>query len=125
MIIGLDFDGTCVEHEYPAIGADVPHAIWSLKKLVREHGAQIILYTMRSGKYLDEAIAWFMKNDIPLLAVNQNVSQKDWTTSSKVYADLYVDDAAVGCPLIRPKDKRPFVDWIVTYELILHRAGKR
>ena len=33
MIIAVDFDGTIVEHEYPRIGAEIPFAIDTLKRL--------------------------------------------------------------------------------------------
>ena len=32
MIIAVDFDGTIVEHKYPAIGKEIPFAIETLKK---------------------------------------------------------------------------------------------
>jgi hypothetical protein len=68
MIIGIDFDGTCVSHEFPYIGKDIG-AVPVLKKLV-EDGNQLILWTMRSdgksGDFLKQAIEWFKDNDIPL-----------------------------------------------------------
>jgi hypothetical protein len=33
MIIAVDFDGTIVEHKYPAIGEEIPFAIETLKML--------------------------------------------------------------------------------------------
>ena len=33
MLIAVDFDGTIVEHKYPAIGKELPFAIETLKKL--------------------------------------------------------------------------------------------
>ena len=46
MIIAVDFDGTCVTHEFPKVGKDIG-AVPVLKKLI-EKGHKIILYTMRS-----------------------------------------------------------------------------
>ncbi|QOR59495.1 polynucleotide kinase [uncultured phage cr85_1] len=63
MIIAVDFDGTCVKHRYPMVGEDVDGAVSVLKELVRK-GHKIILYTMRSGDTLDDAISWFIDNDI-------------------------------------------------------------
>ena len=105
-IIAVDFDGTVVTHAYPHIGS-VP----VLRELI-DNGCRLILYTMRSGKLLDDAAAWFARNDIPLYAVNENPAQKEWTESPKVFADLYIDDSALGCP-IKFEDgvKRPFVNW--------------
>lgn len=112
MYIAVDFDGTCVTHEYPNVGKDIG-AVPVLKKLV-DAGHKIILNTMRSGNELADAIQWFIDNNIPLFGINENPTQKTWTASPKVYAHLYIDDAALGCPLITNIfiTKRPFVDWI-------------
>ena len=111
MTIAIDFDGTCVTHDYPRIGKDI-NAVNVLKKLVA-NGHKLILNTMRSGKELKEAINWFKKNDIELYGANENPTQKKWTNSPKVYANLYIDDAALGCPLKMDLSisDRPFVDW--------------
>ena len=111
MYIAIDFDGTCVTHDYPTIGKDI-NAVNVLKKLVA-NGHKLILNTMRSGKELKEAINWFKKNDIELYGANENPTQKKWTNSPKVYANLYIDDAALGCPLKMDLSisDRPFVDW--------------
>lgn len=111
LYIGIDFDGTCVTHEYPRVGKDIG-AVPVLKKLT-DSGHLLILNTMRSGKELDDAAQWFIDNDIPLYGVNENPSQKSWTSSPKVYAHLYIDDAALGCPLKMDNavSDRPFVDW--------------
>ena len=111
MYIAIDFDGTCVTHDYPRIGKDI-NAVNVLKKLV-DNGHKLILNTMRSGKELKEAINWFKKNDIELYGANENPTQKKWTNSPKVYAHLYIDDAALGCPLKMDLSlsDRPFVDW--------------
>ena len=113
MYIAVDFDGTCVTHEYPRVGKDIG-AVPVLKKLV-DSGHHIILNTMRSGKELVDAVQWFADNDIPLYGANENPTQKEWTLSPKVYAHLYIDDAALGCPLKfdRAVSDRPFVDWEV------------
>lgn len=120
MIIACDFDGTCVTHEYPKIGKDIG-AVKVLKKLV-EAGHSLILYTMRSnwgvkeGIYtsgLEDAVNWFKENGIPLFGIQRNPTQDTWTNSPKCYAQLYIDDAALGCPLKFDKriSDRPFVNW--------------
>ena len=111
MYIAVDFDGTCVTHDYPRIGKEIG-ATKVLKHLV-EAGHKLILNTMRSGKELQDAIHWFNENGIELYGVNENPIQKHWTTSPKVYAHMYIDDAAFGCPLINAPElsNRPFVDW--------------
>ena len=109
MEICIDFDGTCVTHEYPNIGKDIG-AIPILKKLV-EKGHRLILFTMRSGKELREAVDWFEGNGIEWYGVNTNPTQSSWTNSPKAYGQLYIDDASLGCPLIYPPNERPYVDW--------------
>ena len=111
MYIAIDFDGTCVTHDYPRIGKDI-NAVNVLKKLVA-NGHKLILNTMRSGKELKEAINWFKENGIELYGANENPTQKKWTNSPKVYAHIYIDDAALGCPLKMDLSisDRPFVDW--------------
>lgn len=116
MIIAVDFDGTCVTHEFPKVGRDIGAQI-VLRKLV-EKGHQLILWTMRSngqssGDVLDDAIAWFAQHDIPLYGVQRNPAQDSWTSSPKAYAQLYIDDAALGCPLVNNPflSDRPYVDW--------------
>ena len=117
MIIALDFDGTVVTHEYPYIGEDIG-AVPVLKELTAA-GHKLILFTMRSGKLLDEAVAWFERNGVELYAVNENPEQKSWTSSVKVHANIYIDDCALGCP-IRFEDgiRRPFVDWQKVREIL-------
>lgn len=110
MIIAVDFDGTCVTHEYPEVGIDIG-AQPVLKRLVAE-GHQLILWTMRSGQPLQDAVDWFKKNDIPLFGVNENPEQKEWTDSPKAYAYVYIDDAAYGAPLVvNEEGVRPHFDW--------------
>lgn len=127
LIISTDFDGTCVTHEFPRTGADIGAAP-VLKALVDE-GHKIILNTVRSnidkgsmpGPHLDNAVKWFEENGIPLYGVNENPNQKHWSSSKKAYAHIYIDDAALGCPLINDPSicDRPFVDWgMVKAELV-------
>lgn len=125
LYIGIDFDGTCVTHEYPRVGKDIG-AVPVLKKLT-DSGHLLILNTMRSGRELDDAVQWFIDNDIPLYGVNENPSQKSWTSSPKVYAHLYIDDAALGCLLKMDNavSDRPFVNWDAVEEhLMLNRIIK-
>lgn len=121
MEICIDFDGTCVTHAYPEIGLDIG-SVPVLKKLV-EAGHQLIVFTMRSGKYLDDAVNWFKDNNIPLYGIQRNPTQDGWTESPKAYAKLYIDDSALGAPLKvdLKKSNRPFIDWGVA-EVILKKS---
>jgi len=111
MIIAVDFDGTIVDHDYPRIGAPNPLAIECMASWQKQ-GCRLILWTMRSGPTLDDAVGYLRENGILLWGVNQNPGQADWSQSPKAYAQLYVDDAALGAPLFHPPGfKRPAVDW--------------
>ena len=110
-IIAVDFDGTCVEHNYPAIGMEVEGAVDVLRAL-NKRGHRIILNTMRSGEKLDAAVKWFRDRRVELWAVNRNPEQEEWTSSPKVYADLYIDDSALGCPIMFIDGlRKPVVKW--------------
>ena len=117
-VIAVDFDGTCVEHNYPAIGMDVEGAVEVLREL-NKHGHRIIHNTMRSGLRLEAAVRWFRDRKIELWAVNRNPEQEQWTSSPKVYADIYIDDSALGCPLIFLEGvRRPVVNWSKVRQLL-------
>jgi len=139
MTINIDFDGTCVTHEFPKVGKSIG-AEKVLKRLV-DNGHQLILFTMRSdrhaptpvidatiqnvtGNFLTEAVEWFKKNDIELYGIQSNPTQNNWTTSPKSYAELIIDDTALGCPLIYDFEvsEKPFVDW-ESVEYYLHNMG--
>lgn len=123
LIIAVDFDGTCVEHDYPAVGLDVEGAVKTLRD-INAKGHRIILYTMRSGAKLEAAQRWFKRHDIALWATNENPEQKEWTESTKVFADYYIDDCAVGCPIMFIDGvRRPVVNWAKVREFLeYHRV---
>lgn len=109
-IIAVDFDGTCVEHRFPNVGKDVPYAADVLRALTNQ-GVKIMLWTMRSNGYLLPAVKWFADKDIPLWGINRNPTQHTWSVSNKQYANLYIDDAALGVPLTRDSGGKYMVDW--------------
>lgn len=131
--VNVDFDGTCVTHDYPNVGADIGSAR-VLRKLV-QNGHKLILFTMRSHKPferpngeldhngLNDAINWFKMNDLPLFGVQTNPTQHHWTESPKSYANLMIDDSALGCPLMLDTriSPRPFVDWEAVEKLLIQR----
>ena len=113
MVIAIDFDGTCVTHAYPEIGEDIG-AVPVLKEMVKA-GHLLILYTMRSDiSYLPEAVNWFKINDIELYGIQTNPTQKEWTNSPKVHANMFIDDAGFGVPLKYDLSlsNSPFIDWV-------------
>ena len=120
-IIAVDFDGTCVKHgAFPALGEDAPWAVEVLKRLV-DAGHELILWTIRSGDSLVMAVDWFVSKGIPLKSVNVNPAQAKWSSSPKVYAHHFIDDAAIGCPMVRG-DGRDYIDWI-GMEVVLEYMG--
>jgi ABC-type sugar transport system substrate-binding protein len=119
MIIAVDFDGTVVDHRYPDVGPDAPLAVETLLKLVAQ-GHKLILWTMRSGPALEDAINWYQQKSIPLFGIQRNPEQDEWTSSPKAYAQLYIDDAAFGAPLIQyASHHRPLINWEVVAKSLL------
>lgn len=97
MIIAVDFDGTIVEHRYPNIGKKRPFAFETLKAFQKK-GYQVILWTYRSGKRLEEAVEFCRKNGVEFYAVNKNYPEETWfeNDSPKIKADYYIDDRNIG-----------------------------
>lgn len=95
--IAVDFDGTIVEHDYPKIGREMMFAFDTLKALNKK-GHRLILWTFRSGKYLEEAVEYCRKNGVEFYAVNKSFPEEmfDSTVSRKIDADLFIDDRNVG-----------------------------
>lgn len=123
--IAIDFDGTLAEHIFPEIGKPVPHAFEVIKEL-KDADHEIYLWTMRSdgqkyGDVLSDAVNWCKHHGIEFDAVNSNPEQLSWTSSPKLHANIFIDDAALGCPLKEnPRmGGRPYVDWIKVRELLV------
>jgi hydroxymethylpyrimidine pyrophosphatase-like HAD family hydrolase len=97
LIIAVDFDGTIVEHKYPAIGKELPFATHTLKAL-QTKGHRLILWTYRAGKELEEAVEFCSKQGLEFYAVNKNYPEEkfDDGISRKILADLYIDDRNLG-----------------------------
>ena len=75
--------------------------------------------TDTTGNFLTDAVNWFRYHDIPLYGIQTNPTQKLWTTSPKAYGELYIDDAALGCPLINEEGHIPYVDWVKVKEMLV------
>jgi hypothetical protein len=97
MKIAVDFDGTIVEHKYPEIGEELLFAIETIKELQRQQHL-IVLWTFRSGKYLDEAVQYCRKRGLDFYAVNKNYPEEEFdeAISRKINADLFIDDRNLG-----------------------------
>ena len=101
MTIAVDFDGTIVEHRYPAIGRELPFATATLRQLQKEMpDLHLILWTVREGQLLDDAVAWCRERGLEFYAVNANYPEElpsaVPTGCRKVTADLYIDDRNLG-----------------------------
>lgn len=101
MIIAVDFDGTIVEHRYPEIGSERPFATEVLKMLIADRH-KLVLWTMRRGKLLDDAVAWCKERGVEFYAINAESNEQCGTEernvnfSQKIHADLFIDDRNVG-----------------------------
>ena len=95
MIIAVDFDGTIVEHRYPDIGREKPFAIETLKKLTEEQH-RLILWTVRKGKLLQEAVEFCRTRGLDFYAVNRNFPEENEPEERKLRADLWIDDRNLG-----------------------------
>ena len=98
MTIAIDFDGTIVEHRYPKIGNEIPFATDTLKMLIKDRH-RLILWTVREGKLLDEAVEWCRERGVEFYAVNPDYPEEDAAHhgfSRKVKADLFIDDRNLG-----------------------------
>ena len=99
MKIAVDFDGTIVTHEYPAIGEELPFATETLRMLARD-GHQLILWRVREGRLLQEAVDWCRERGVEFWAVNRDYPEEKVENnnhfSRKLKADLFIDDRNVG-----------------------------
>ncbi|MFM8786978.1 MAG: BT0820 family HAD-type phosphatase [Bacteroidota bacterium] len=96
--IAVDFDGTVVEHAYPAIGREMLFAFATLKRL-QEKGHKLILWSIREGKTLQEAVDYCKANGVEFYAVNANFPGEvlePGVSARKVNADIFIDDRNVG-----------------------------
>ena len=100
MTIAVDFDGTIVEHRYPEIGPEIPFATETLRMLIKEHH-RLILWSVREGKLLQDAIDWCRERGVEFWAVNRDYPEENGTInnnhfSRKLKVDLFIDDRQVG-----------------------------
>jgi len=113
MTIAVDFDGTIVEHKYPKIGEEIPFAIDTLKMLIKDHH-KLILWSVREGELLDEAVEWCRNRGVEFYAVNRDYPEETLSNnqhfSRKLKVDMFIDDRNVG----------GLPDWGTIYRMISH-----
>jgi len=111
MTIAVDFDGTIVEHRYPDIGKELPFATQTLKMLIEDRH-KLILWSVREGKLLDEAVEWCRERGVEFYAINKDFPEEDLSKnqsfSRKIKADVWIDDRNIG----------GLPDWGTIYQMI-------
>lgn len=114
MNIAVDFDGTIVEHRYPEIGKERPFATATLRKLI-EDGHRLILWSVREGELLDQAVEWCKKRGVVFYAVNrdfdEDTPERNSSYSRKLKVQMFIDDRNVG----------GLPDWGAIYQIISKR----
>ena len=116
--IAVDFDGTIVTHEYPKIGTELPFATETLKMLIKDHH-RLILWSVREGKLLDEAVEWCRERGVEFWAVNKDYPEESVESnnhfSRKLKADWFIDDRGIG----------GLPDWGEIYQIITKHTSYR
>lgn len=111
MTIAVDFDGTIVTHEYPNIGKEIPFAVQTLKML-QDDGHKLILWTVREGDLLRDAIQWCREKGLEFYAANKDYPEEEEQNnnhySRKLKADIWIDDRNIG----------GLPDWGTIYQII-------
>lgn len=114
MTIAVDFDGTIVTHEYPNIGKEIPFAVQTLKML-QDDGHKLILWTVREGDLLRDAIQWCREKGLEFYAANKDYPEEEEQNnnhySRKLKADIWIDDRNIG----------GLPDWGTIYQIIKNK----
>lgn len=107
--VAVDFDGTIVENKFPSIGKPMLFAFETMKAM-QNRGMLLILWTVRKGKELDDAVEYCRKNGVEFYAVNANYPEEkfDIDVSRKIEADIFIDDRNVG----------GFVGWSIIWQML-------
>ncbi|MDR0830061.1 MAG: hypothetical protein LBN95_08130 [Prevotellaceae bacterium] len=114
MVIAVDFDGTIVEEAYPAIGKPIPFAIDVLKKLQNEEHHQLVLWTVREGRLLNDAVEYCRQRGVEFYAVNKLYPDDvDTLAPRKLAVDIFIDDRNVG----------GLPDWGLIYQMITKKQN--
>ena len=117
MTIAIDFDGTIVEHRYPEIGPERPFATDTLKMLIADNH-KLILWSVREGKLLEDAVNWCRERGIEFYAVNKDFPEENEELNQH-YArklssvDVWIDDRNLG----------GLPDWGTIYQIIKERKS--
>lgn len=100
MIIAIDFDGILCKDDgtFPEIGPPNYLMISFARELI-DMGHEVVLWTSRTGKALENAVAWCNDRGLHFCSVNENAPSNEAKYRAlypegtrKIYADLYIDD---------------------------------
>jgi hypothetical protein len=120
MTIYLDFDGTVVEHHYPALGAPNPHALRVIAKLQAKNH-HVILNTYRADLNdgsMEKALT-YLNSSGEIEPITEHLKAKVnppvFDLDEAIHkGELYIDDISEGTPM-RPNKILEYglmVDWI-------------
>ena len=127
--MAVDLDNTCALEDFPLVGADVPYAAETLKRLA-SNGVKLILWTCRQNEQLKDAVEWFKRNDIPLFRVNEDQQLYETLAAlygipRKIVGDFNIDDRNLGCPTIDIESNGKVytvVDWLTLEETLIKKG---
>ena len=116
------------KHSYPEIGkklpcAAVPHKLW----FAARH--KLILWSVREGKLLDEAVNWCKERGIEFYAVNRDYPEERGTDnnnhfSRKLKVDMFIDDRNIGGLPDWGTIYRMIKEHKTYYDIMMERMGK-
>lgn len=115
LLVYLDFDGTVVQHRFPAIG-EYNHGCQEVLYKLQDAGHQIIINSVRCDLMDDtlrEALEFMttLQTKEPILNHTQEKLEPDhWNLDEPTC--LFIDDIAIGIP-VKIASGRLYVDWIL------------
>jgi hydroxymethylpyrimidine pyrophosphatase-like HAD family hydrolase len=120
-VFAIDCDGTLFKWaKFPELGDEVPYAIGTVKRLIAS-GHAVYIWTCRGGEAIDPVKKRLKELGVKYSGINLRRSHHTYP-SQKIIADWYIDDKAIGCPLIPQANGEPYVDWLAI-EIFLRRQG--
>lgn len=123
LTIAIDLDNTVIFHGKEEL---IPGAKAVLQKW-KEQGHRLVLWTCRDHAGARAKAAWLMMQH-GIVFHSMNAIEDQPTDSPKVHADLYVDDRAVGCPMMPRFDEDgewagTIVNWQAIDDLVQQKAS--
>jgi hypothetical protein len=97
-VIAVDFDGVLSLGQFPQCGPANREMIDMFKRLIAKPAPArpiYILWTSRTGLYLDRAVEWLRKEGLHFDFINKQPRETPKNYTRKIFADLYVDDRAI------------------------------